>query len=166
MRSDVTLHPLDRALLTDLLDAAVEDADPGEVMPPVDGPAGWTLERRGAFIRFHEERSLADEPAEATFAIVVGTKVVGAARLCPMPQPARAVEAGVWIGRSHRGVGVGRTVLSRLLDRARADGFDELYIRTKPGNMAVHRLIEDLGVDLVHEGDSVTAWVKLSAPTR
>ncbi|TQC45036.1 GNAT family N-acetyltransferase [Rhodococcus sp. WS4] len=53
-------------------------------------------------------------------------------------KPARAVEAGVWIGRSHRGAGVGGAVLGHLLDRARADGFDALFVRTKPDNAAVH----------------------------
>lgn len=165
MRSDVTLQPLDQALLKDLLDAAVEYAEPGEAMPPVEGPAGWTPERKAAFVRFHEARSLVAESAEVTFAIVVGMRVVGAARLCPLKEPGRAVEAGMWIGRSHRGVGVGSAVLGHLLDRARADGFDALFVSTKPDNKAVHRLIASLGVDLVCEGDSVTAWVDLSAPT-
>ncbi len=163
MRSDVTLHRLDRVLLVDLLRAAVEDADPGEVMPPVDGPAGWTTERRAAFVRFHESGSLAAEPVEATFAVMVGTAVVGAARLRPLREPAGAVEAGMWIGRSHRGAGVGGAALGQLLARARTDGFAVLFVSTKPENTAVHRLIAALGTDLTHDGDTVTAWVDLTA---
>jgi len=165
MRSDVTLHRLDRALLVDLLRAAVEDADPGEVMPPVDGPAGWTTERRAAFVRFHESGSLAAEPVEATYAVMVGTRVVGAARLRPLPEPAGAVEAGMWIGRSHRGAGVGGAALGRLLARARAEGFGVLFVSTQPENTAVHHLIAGLGADLADDGATVTAWVDLTAGT-
>ncbi|GGK98765.1 hypothetical protein Ppa06_67000 [Planomonospora parontospora subsp. parontospora] len=69
MRSDVTLQPLDETSLRELLDAAVADADPLEVMPPVDGPAGWTAGRRQAFLDFHRARSLSGEPVETTYVI-------------------------------------------------------------------------------------------------
>ena len=72
MRADVTLRQLDETLLRGLLDAAVADADPDEVMPPVAGPDGWTDERQAAFLSFHQSRSLATEPIEATYAILVG----------------------------------------------------------------------------------------------
>ncbi|MFD9662845.1 hypothetical protein ACFWAY_14655 [Rhodococcus sp. NPDC059968] len=35
---------------------------------------------------------------------------------------------------------MGGAVLGHLLDRARADGFDALFVRTKPDSAAVHRL--------------------------
>ncbi|CAM5295800.1 GNAT family N-acetyltransferase [Streptomyces aurantiogriseus] len=163
MCSEVSLQPFDQGLLKELLHVAVEDADPGEVMPPVPGPGGWTPERQAAFVRFHESRSLAADPVEATFAVIVGERVAGAARLCPLEEAARAVEAGVWIGRSHRGVGVGRAVLGCLLDRARADGFGTLFVSTTPDNTAVKALMAGIGVDLVRDGDVVTAWVDLAA---
>ncbi|MFV0126501.1 GNAT family N-acetyltransferase [Streptomyces sp. HMX112] len=166
MRSDVTLRPLDRALLMALLRTAVEDADPAEVMPPVPGPGGWTPGRRAAFVRFHESRSLAAEPVESTFAVVVGERVVGAARLCPLETTAGAVEAGVWIGRSHRGRGVGGAVVRGLLERARGSGFDTLFLRTTPDNTAVRALTAGIGVELVQEGDAATAWVDLTAEAR
>ncbi|MEU6037713.1 GNAT family N-acetyltransferase [Actinomadura sp. NPDC047616] len=163
MRSDVTLRRLDEQLLRQLLDAAVADADPLEVMPPVAGPPGWTPERRSAFLRFHRSRTLAVPPGETTYAIVVGTTVVGAARLCPVEDAKRAAEAGVWIGRSHRGAGVGGAVLKQLLTVARADGLESIFVSTTPDNTAVHRLLTTLGVDLVREDDTVTAWVNLDA---
>lgn len=166
MRSDVTLRRLDEGLLRDLLDVAVVDADPEEVMPPVAGPPGWTGARRTAFLRFHRSRSLSAEPVENTYAIVVGDAVVGAARLGPLEDPAYAVEVGVWIGRSHRGSGVGSAVLAHLLTLARADGFDSLFVSTTPDNTAVHRLLRAMRVDLVREGDSVTAWIDLMAYDR
>ncbi|MFI1357503.1 GNAT family N-acetyltransferase [Streptomyces sp. NPDC020898] len=169
MRSDVTLRLLDRTLLTELLHAAVEDADPLEVMPPVEGPGGpdgWTPERRSAFVRFHESRSLAADPVETTFAIAVSGRVVGAARLCPVEKQAGTAEAGVWIGRSHRGVGVGGAVLELLLEQARAAGFTSVYVSTEPHNTAVRALLAGIGVDLVPDcpdGDALTARVDLTA---
>lgn len=162
MRSDVTLRPLDEKLLRDLLEAAAADAGPLEVMPPVAGPAGWTDERREAFLRFHRSRSLSVEPVESTYAIVVGEKVVGAARLFPLTDARHAVEAGVWIGRSYRGGGVGRAVIRRLLDLARAGGAERLFASTTAGNTAARRLLAELGADLVRDGDEVTAWVDLA----
>ncbi|MEU4878072.1 GNAT family N-acetyltransferase [Streptomyces sp. NPDC021608] len=163
MRSDVTLQPLDRARLRDLLHAAVEDADPLEVMPPVPGPGAWTPQRRSAFLRFHESRSLSAHPVEATFVIVVSGRVVGAARLCPLEDREGTVEAGVWIGRSHRGVGVGATVLELLLDQARARGCEGVYVSTTPANSAVRALMTGLGVDLVPDGDELVGCVRLTA---
>ncbi|GGP76503.1 GNAT family N-acetyltransferase [Streptomyces melanogenes] len=161
MRSDVTLHLLDRTLLPELLHAAIEDADPLEVMPPVEGPGGWTPERRSAFLRFHESRSLAADPVEITFAIAASQRIVGAARLCPVDKQAGVAEAGVWIGRSHRGVGVGGAVWRLLLDRARAEGFTSVYVSTTPDNTAVRALMDRIGVDLVRDGEVLTAFVNL-----
>lgn len=163
MRSDVTLRRLDECLLQQLLDAAVADADPSEVMPPVAGPAGWTAERRAAFLRFHHSRSLAAEPMESTFAIAVGGTVVGAARLCPMEEMQHAVEAGVWIGRSHRDSGVGASVLRQLLALARADGFHALSVSTKPENTAAQRLLARFGIELARTDDALVGRVDLSA---
>ncbi|MER5731840.1 GNAT family N-acetyltransferase [Streptomyces sp. NPDC002138] len=171
MRSDVALRPLDQDLLLALLRTAVADADPLEVMPPVPGEDGWTAGARAAFLRFHRSRSLSAQPVEATFAVLVGAEVAGAARLCPASPSAHApgaagaagaAEAGVWIARRHRGAGVGAAVLRRLLERARADGFAAVLISTGSDNIPVHRLLTTLGVELVHGPDGVTARVGLT----
>ena len=163
MRSDVTLHPLDRARLRDLLNAAVEDADPLEVMPPVPGPGAWTPQRRSAFVRFHESRSLSVHPVETTFVIDVSGRAVGAARLCPVEGQDGTVEAGVWIGRSHRGAGVGAAVLELLLDQARAKGCDQVYVSTTPQNGAVRALMDGIGVELVPDGDDLVGRVRFTS---
>ncbi|MFG2087088.1 MULTISPECIES: GNAT family N-acetyltransferase [unclassified Spirillospora] len=132
-------------------------------MPPVAGPPGWTAERRDAFLRFHRSRALAAEPVEATYAIVTGEAVVGAARLCPMEDAKRAAEAGAWIGRSHRGAGFGGAVLKQLLAIAQADGFESVFVSTTPDNIAAQKLLTASNVELVRKGDQVTGWVTVTA---
>ena len=44
----VTLLPLDRGNLEDLLAAAVDGAEPSEVMAPLPGEPGWTVAQRAA----------------------------------------------------------------------------------------------------------------------
>ncbi|HCA86496.1 MAG TPA: GNAT family N-acetyltransferase [Streptomyces sp.] len=173
MRSDVTLRPLEEKVLRDLLDAAVADADPREVMPPLDaGPDGgpadeWTPERRSAFLGFHRTRSLTAEPVEATYAVVVGKAVVGAVRLFPLTAAERAArpaaEAGVWLMRSYRGAGVGDAAFRQLLGLAHAQGIERLYVHTTVENTAARALITALGATVVRGGGAggaaVTAWL-------
>ncbi|MBV9846761.1 MAG: GNAT family N-acetyltransferase [Kutzneria sp.] len=150
----VRLRELDEHLLAELLATAVAEADPPEVMPPGDGPPGWTRQRQQAFLQFHRERSIgADTPVETTYAIELDSTVVGAARLEPV---GTAVEAGIWIGRSWRGSGVGRAVIVELLAAARAIGAVRFIAVTTPGNLAARKLLASLGADVaVRDGDVV-----------
>ncbi len=111
------LQPLTIDNLSDLLEAAVADADPLEVMPPVVGPEGWNETRRRAFRKFHMSRSIDPLSAvEATFIIRLGGAAIGAARLERIGDSA---EVGIWIGRTHRGRGLGRFVIADLVELAR-----------------------------------------------
>ena len=49
----VRLRPLTEEGLAELLEVAVADAEPAEVLAPVAGSPGWTAERRRAFLEFH-----------------------------------------------------------------------------------------------------------------
>ncbi|MGK5498798.1 GNAT family N-acetyltransferase [Streptomyces sp. URMC 125] len=174
--SPVTLRPLDEELLPALLAAAVAGADPREVMPTDGadgGPAGWTDEQRDAFVRFHRSRSLGADRAEDVYAVVVAEtgetgqveeSVAGAARLAPGPEP-DAVEAGLWLGRSYRGRGLGTAVFARLVGTAREGGAARLFARTAAANAATRRLLTAAGADLERHGDgTVTAWLALRRP--
>ncbi|MFI6284692.1 GNAT family N-acetyltransferase [Streptomyces sp. NPDC051018] len=161
MRSDVTLRPLDDDLLHQVLDTAVSDADPLEVMPPVGGPGGWSDVRRAAFLRFHRSRALAPVPVESSYAIMSGPAAVGVARLFPLDGEGHTAEAGMWIGRSHRGRGIGRAVFALLLDAARDEGFDALVVYTSPENTAVQRILTERGITPAPQGDTLRAWVDL-----
>lgn len=135
----IELEPLSEHNLGALLEAAVADADPAEVMPPVAGEPGWTAQRKQAFLEFHRERALrAEGPVELTYVITVDGRAVGAARL---EYQGESFEAGVWIGRSHRGRGVGRAVAGKLRIAAAAAGVRRIVAVTTSENTAARRLL-------------------------
>lgn len=153
----VRLEPLTEENLALLLEAAVADADPLEVMPPVDGEPGWNAQRRQAFLEFHRGRALvAGAPVEYTYLIVVGGRVAGAARL----QPGDAgFEAGVWIGRSDRGRGVGKAVAEQLRTVAAEIGARRVVAVTTVDNSAARKLLGTATSTI--DGDTVTATLAL-----
>lgn len=159
----VELQLLSEVNLSDLLDAAVADADPADVMPPVPGPPGWTENRRRAFRDFHRSRSIATaEPAENTYVITLDDRVIGAARLQPSGD---SVEMGVWVGRSHRGRGIGRLVAADLLTLAQRTDATRIVASTTSRNTAAQRLLQDIGATLTTNGDSVDAILDTHWPT-
>ena len=119
----VTLRPIDEEVLAELLTLAVADAAPEEVMPVMAGPPGWTAPRREAFLAFHRERrdGLAGDRRELGLAIVAERRLVGVARLAALEVP-ETYEAGIWLGRSARGRGVGSAALRALVAEAGAIG--------------------------------------------
>ena len=157
--TQVELLPLDEDSLKDLLAAAVADSDPLEVMPPVDGPAGWNEARRQAFLEFHWARSLRTEnPVETTYVIVANNQVVGAARLEPKED---GLEAGVWIGISHRGQGIGQQVGALLLREAKTAGAGTFLASTTTDNLAAQALLKRAGAALDVKAGDVEASLDL-----
>ncbi|MEU0537900.1 GNAT family N-acetyltransferase [Amycolatopsis tolypomycina] len=155
----ITLTPLDEAALARLLEAAVAGADPLEVMPPVDGPPGWTPTRREAFLAFHRARSLNPATAvERTWVIDADGTAVGAARLEPHGD---AVEAGIWLSRDARGRGIGKQVTALLLAEARKSGAARFIASTTAGNHGARALLSGTGAALTAEGDEVAAELRL-----
>ncbi|GAA3584427.1 hypothetical protein GCM10022222_81400 [Amycolatopsis ultiminotia] len=161
--SEIALIPLDEPGLARLLAAAVAEADPLEVMPPVDGPEGWTDHRREVFLAFHRRRSLDPETAiESTWVVEFDGATVGAARLRPVSaDSALEVEAGVWLIRSIRGRGIGRRVAAVLLESARDGGAARFVATTTVDNTAAHRLLRGTGADLDVHGANVDARLEL-----
>jgi len=150
----IALTPLDEAALARLLEAAVAGADPLEVMPPVDGPPGWTPARRDAFLAFHRART----SVERTWVIDADGAAVGAARLEPHGD---AVEAGIWLARDARGRGIGRRVTALLLEEARASGAARFVASTTAGNHSARALLSGTGAALTAAGDEVAAELRL-----
>lgn len=145
--STVTLQPIDENLVPRLLDVAVADTDPDEVMPAVPGPPGWSDARRAAFVDHHRPDD------GSTYAVLVDGALAGAARLAPAEAPG-AVQAGIWLRRSVRGKGFSTEALRLLIDEARAQGASALVAETTAANTAAVAALRTLGVTLWEDPDS------------
>lgn len=157
MATEITMRPLDEWLLLVLADIAANDADPGDVMPPVTGEVGWTAGNRAAFVAHHRARfdGLAGVHRELCYAVLRGTTPVGIARLQQIG--ADRLEAGVWLVRSARGRGIGTAIADLLrVEAARLKG--DLCATTTTGNTAALRILQRVGAELtVDDGDDVRA---------
>ncbi|GIF76275.1 GNAT family N-acetyltransferase [Asanoa siamensis] len=159
---DVQLTPLDDALTERLLAVAVADADPTEVTPPVDGPPGWTRERRDFFRAFHQERQggLAGPLRTVMYAITTEDRLVGMIRLTIEGDEA---ETGMWLARTARGQGVATQALHRLLYEARRAGARTVEADTTPGNHPALATLRGAGAVLEANPDKVYARLELDS---
>jgi L-amino acid N-acyltransferase YncA len=88
-------------------------------------------------------------------AVVVATEggtVVGYGALSPWrskPAYATSVEDSVYVHRDHQGKGIGRTLLTELLDVATARGFHAVFARIVGGHEPSIRLHEAFGFEVV-----------------
>jgi RimJ/RimL family protein N-acetyltransferase len=162
--AEVRLEPLDEDLTARLLAVAVADATPADVMPPVDGPPGWTPASRAAFVAFHRERhtGLAGPTRTVMHAVLVDGDVVGMIRMT-VTEPG-IVETGMWLARSVRGRGLGTAALAALIERARAAGAARVVADTTPANAPALAVLRRLGATLRPDGDKVYAHLDLTTP--
>jgi len=153
---NVRLQPLDDAVLERLLQVAVGQAEPEEVMPPVAGPPGWTAAREVAFRQFHRRRygGLDGPDGTAMFAIVADGAVVGMIRMSRCGS-LEIMETGLWLGRSARGRGIGTAALRAVLAEAAAAGAHTVVADTTTGNEPALRMLRGCGAQLTpHEEGS------------
>ncbi|WP_461035084.1 GNAT family N-acetyltransferase [Streptomyces mayteni] len=162
MDERVALRPMDEENLAALLATAVADAPPEDVMPPVAGPAGWTADRREAFLAWHRARLAGlDGPAgEAAYAVADGGLVVGSVRLARAGGP-DVLETGIWLGRSRRGRGIGTAALRLLCAEARRAGGRLLVADTTADNGAAVAILRRLGATLCRHPDGVAVHATL-----
>jgi L-amino acid N-acyltransferase len=83
---------------------------------------------------------------------VLGGEVVGFASLSPYKERAAyrtTVEDSVYVHRDHTGRGIGRLLLSGLVDIARHSGFHSVIARIEAGGVASRALHTSCGFDLV-----------------
>lgn len=162
----VCLLSVDDDVLERLLATAVADADPAEVMPPVAGPAGWTVQRRDAFRAFHRARrgGLVGAFHESAFAVAADGRIAGSARL-ELKEPG-TLEAGLWLARSARGRGIGPVVLQALLDEAAKTGAATVVAETTTANTAAVGVLRRSGGMLSADKGSghVHAEIRLMQP--
>ncbi len=160
----VRLEPVDERNLEPLLSVAVAEAEPDDVMPPVDAPAGWSHARREAFRDYYRTGMAGlDGPTHtAMYAVLVGGEVLGMIRMTRRAEPG-TVETGIWLGRSARGQGVGAVALRELLDLAAAAGMHTVVAETTPDNSGAVSVLRRCGAKLIEDGDAVRAEISLDA---
>ena len=163
-RREVELRRVAGDLLEQLVGAALGDAAAGEVTPPVTPGDEWTAERAEWLRTFHRTRSpdLAGDDAEMTWAVVADGQVVGAIRLKRIGG-SRSAEVGLWLTRSVRGRGVGRSAVAAVLENAADRGMTAVRADTTAGNHRALALLAALGFEPTSvDGDAVIAWRALS----
>ncbi|WP_432901033.1 N-acetyltransferase family protein [Micromonospora matsumotoense] len=164
MTGAVRLEPVDEANLESLLSVAAAEAEPSDVMPPVDAPAGWSHARREAFREFHRASfgGLDGPTRTLMFVVLVGGEVVGMVRMARCAAPGVA-ETGMWLGRSARGRGLGAAALRELLNTAAAAGMHSVVADTTPDNVGAITVLRKCGAKLREEGEKVYAELSLDA---
>jgi phosphinothricin acetyltransferase len=98
--------------------------------------------------RYLSERS----GAHAVIVAVDGGEVVGYGALSQWrskPAYATSVEDSVYVHPRHQGRGIGRTLLTELVDVATAHGFHAVFARIVGGHEASIRLHEAMGFEVV-----------------
>lgn len=141
---------------------AVAEAEPGEVMPPVPGPPGWSQARREAFREFHRARfgGLEGPTRTVMYAIHVGDDVVGMIRMSHTDEPG-TMETGMWLGRSARGQGIAVAALRCLVEEAARIGARRIVANTTAANRAAIGVLMQCGAVLHQKGDAVRAELGL-----
>ncbi|MET7832936.1 Protein N-acetyltransferase, RimJ/RimL family [Micromonospora sediminicola] len=164
MTGAVRLEPVDERNLEPLLSVAAAEAEPEDVMPPVDAPAGWSLARRDAFREFHRASfgGLAGPTRTAMYAVVSGGEVVGMVRMARRDEPG-VVETGMWLGRSARGRGLGAAALRELLHAAAAAGMHTVVADTTPDNAGALSVLRRCGAELREENGRIHARMCLDS---
>ena len=147
--SPVGLIAVDEVVLEQLVQAAVSDASPDEVTPPLSAGALWTPARVAWLETFHRDRraGISGAAAEATWAVVVGNAVVGSVRLkCTNEQG--VLETGIWLTRSSRGRGFAVAAMVALLRKAAALGAQGVRADTTTGNTSALGVLRRLGFEV------------------
>ncbi|MFG2055472.1 GNAT family N-acetyltransferase [Micromonospora sp. NPDC048930] len=164
MTGAVRLEPVDEGNLEPLLSVAAAEAEPEDVMPPVEAPAGWSLARRDAFREFHRASfgGLDGPTRTRMYAIIAGGEVVGMVRMTRCDEPG-TVETGMWLGRSARGQGLGAAALRELLNAAAAAGMRTVVAETTPDNRGAISVLKKCGAELRENDGKVRAEMCLDS---
>lgn len=152
----VQLVPVVDRVLEELIQAAVADAEPDDVTPPLG--EGWTVERVTWLRAYHRERraGFTGGRDEETSAIRFDGRIVGASRLHRTnPADASELEWGIWLVRSARGQGIGQAVFRLAAKHAARAGARRIVARTTAGNEAALQLLRRVNAAVHPEPDGV-----------
>jgi RimJ/RimL family protein N-acetyltransferase len=160
----VTLVDVDETVLADMVDAAVHDADPDEVTPPIDDGGEWTDARLDSLRDLHRScrAGLAGPIGQATWAVCQDGRVVGAVRL-KRTKDNGVLETGIWLCRSARGSGTALSALRALVGKAVDHGAKAIYAETTLNNVRAQGVLRQLGFALSSgpRPDEVRALLRL-----
>lgn len=117
--------PADREALAEMY-RSFEPKGASLGLPPRHNPESWL----DALSRY------------ANFVVRAGSRVVGHAVLCPC---ANTGEVAVFVHQDYRGCGVGKALLSRLVEEARQTGLKTIWGTTELDNVPMLRLAYRLG---------------------
>ncbi|MEV0152699.1 GNAT family N-acetyltransferase [Micromonospora sp. NPDC050686] len=164
MTGSVRLEPVDERNLEPLLSVAVAEAEPVDVMPPVEAPAGWSQARREAFREFHRASfgGLEGPTRTRMYAVIASGEVVGMIRMTRCDEPG-VVETGMWLGRSARGRGLGAAALRELLNAAAAAGMRTVVAETTAENAGAISVLNKCGAKLHEHAGKVRAEMCLDS---
>jgi L-amino acid N-acyltransferase YncA len=150
----------DAAAIRDLYNVEVETSTAtfDLVVRSLDEQRAWLAARSGAF---------------SAVVAVEGTEVIGFASLSPYKERAAyrtTVEDSIYIRRDHQGRGVGRTLLSHMVDVAAASGFHTVMARIEASGTASRALHAACGFELVgverEVGRKFNRWLDVAVMQR
>ncbi|SDY83832.1 Acetyltransferase (GNAT) domain-containing protein [Modestobacter sp. DSM 44400] len=148
------------------MQAAVADAAPDEVTPPLTPGPEWSSDRVDWLRRFHRDRRTGvDGPAgEATWAVVLAGSIVGSVR--PERVAPGVLETGAWLTLVARGMGVGTRALTAVVAQAAELGAIELRACTTRSNAPALAVLRSVGFTLAtfDSRGSVDARLPFSIP--
>lgn len=160
MTPDVVLSRLRESTVEALLAVAVADADPDEVMPPIDAPPGWSPPRVAAFRRFYRSHlaGLSGTRHTQMYLISLRDNVVGMIRMARGTE-ADTMETGMWLARSARGDGTGAAALRLLLSEVARAGGRRVVAETTADNHAAIGVLRRCGATISHDSAAVRATI-------
>ena len=150
----------DAAAIRDLYNVEVETSTAtfDLVVRSLDEQRAWLAARSGAF---------------SAVVAVEGTEVIGFASLSPYKERAAyrtTVEDSIYIRRDHQGRGVGRTLLTHMVDVAAASGFHTVMARIEASGTASRALHAACGFELVgverEVGRKFNRWLDVAVMQR
>jgi len=152
--------PDDAAAIRDLYNVEVETSTAtfDLVVRSLDEQRAWLAARSGAF---------------SAVVAVEGAEVIGFASLSPYKERAAyrtTVEDSIYIRRDHQGRGVGRTLLTHMVDVAAASGFHTVMARIEASGTASRALHAACGFELVgverEVGRKFNRWLDVAVMQR
>lgn len=145
----VELLELSHDIIEHVVQVAVNDAAPGDVMPPTPAQS-WTLGTQKAYSDILGQR-VDQAPDEWTWVILVRGDVAGLLRLQRRADGAHQVFT--WLGRSWRRQGIARTALGILREMARDLNVRRFVVEGTDNRAALAILREHEAIVLPREDD-------------